>query len=103
VVRGPDLQVRRGGSSRWSAAGSNKSTLLREMILRIARMRARSVLGADRNPRGAQALRLRIGVMFQHGGCSVTDARERRPAAARHSAFRASIDEIAAWKIALAG
>src|SRR5512134_90233 len=111
VHAGLDLQVRRGEIfALVGGSGSGKSTLLREMIL-LHRADAGSiqVLGADLqslDEEGAQALRLRIGVMFQHGGLfGSLDVRENVGLPLReHSALpEASIDEIAAWKIALAG
>jgi len=111
VHAGLDLEVRRGEIfALIGGSGSGKSTLLREMIL-LHRPDAGSiaVLGADLQSLDAartQALRLRIGVMFQHGGLfGSLDVRENVGLPLReHSALpEASIDEIAAWKIALAG
>ena len=111
VHAGLDLEVRRGEIfALIGGSGSGKSTLLREMIL-LHRPDAGSieVLGADLHTLDAartQALRLRIGVMFQHGGLfGSLDVRENVGLPLReHSALpEASIDEIAAWKIALAG
>lgn len=111
VHAGLDLQVRRGEIlALVGGSGSGKSTLLREMIL-LHRPDAGSirVLGEDlqsldRNR--AQGLRLRIGVMFQHGGLfGSLDVRENVGLPLREHATlpEASIDRIAAWKIALAG
>ena len=111
VHAGLDLEVRRGEIfALIGGSGSGKSTLLREMIL-LHRPDAGSieVLGAALQSLDAartQALRLRIGVMFQHGGLfGSLDVRENVGLPLReHSALpEASIDEIAAWKIALAG
>lgn len=111
VHAGLDLEVRRGEIfALIGGSGSGKSTLLREMIL-LHRPDAGSieVLGADLqalDAARAQALRLRLGVMFQHGGLfGSLDVRENVGLPLReHSALpEASIDEIAAWKIALAG
>jgi phospholipid/cholesterol/gamma-HCH transport system ATP-binding protein len=111
VHDGIDLAVRRaeifaliGGS------GSGKSTLLREMIL-LQKPDSGSiqVLGVDLaniSDADALALRLRWGVMFQHGGLfgalTVTEniglpLREHRAQADRE------IDRIAAAKLAMAG
>lgn len=111
VHDGIDLEVRRaeifaliGGS------GSGKSTLLREMILlhkpdsgsiHVLDVDLANISAAD-----ALALRLRWGVMFQHGGLfgalTVTEniglpLREHRAQDARE------IDEIAASKLTMAG
>ena len=111
VHAGLDLEVRRGEIfALVGGSGSGKSTLLREMILLHAPDAGSiQVLGADLqslDEERAQALRLRIGVMFQHGGLfGSLDVRENVGLPLReHSALpEASIDEIAAWKIALAG
>ncbi len=106
-----DLAVRRseifaliGGS------GSGKSTLLREMIL-LHRPDAGTVkvLGADLNTLeddDALALRQRWGVMFQHGGLfgSLTVAENIGLPLREHTKLDdLLIDQIAAWKLALAG
>jgi phospholipid/cholesterol/gamma-HCH transport system ATP-binding protein len=106
-----DLEVRRaeifaliGGS------GSGKSTLLREMIL-LRRPDSGSirVLGADLenlSDEEARALRRRWGVMFQHGGLfgSLTVTENLGLPLREHSGLDdASIDEIAAWKLAMTG
>jgi len=106
-----DLEVRRaeifalvGGS------GSGKSTLLREMIL-LQRPDAGTirVLGTDLagiSEEDALALRLRWGVMFQHGGLfgSLTVLENVGLPLREHTAHEdARIDEMAAAKIALAG
>jgi phospholipid/cholesterol/gamma-HCH transport system ATP-binding protein len=105
------LEVRRaeifaviGGS------GSGKSTLLREMIL-LQRPNAGDikVLGvdlADITDEAALALRQRWGVMFQHGGLfgALTVLENVGLPLREHTALGdALIDEIATWKIAMAG
>ena len=111
VHSGVDLDVRRaeifaviGGS------GSGKSTLLREMIL-LQRPDSGSirVLGADLQGLGddeALALRQRWGVMFQHGGLfgSLTVHENVGLPLREHTGLEDPlIDEIATWKLALAG
>jgi phospholipid/cholesterol/gamma-HCH transport system ATP-binding protein len=111
VHAGLDLEVRRaevfaiiGGS------GSGKSTLLREMIL-LQRPDSGSirVLGADLGKLGAEetlALRQRWGVMFQHGGLfgSLTVSENVGLPLREHTELTdGSIDQIAAWKLAMAG
>jgi phospholipid/cholesterol/gamma-HCH transport system ATP-binding protein len=106
-----DLEVRRteifaivGGS------GSGKSTLLREMIL-LHRPDAGSIriLGADLatlDEDAARALRLRLGVMFQHGGLFASlDVLENvgLPLREHTGLDDGVIDEIAAWKIGMTG
>jgi phospholipid/cholesterol/gamma-HCH transport system ATP-binding protein len=106
-----DLAVRRaeifavvGGS------GSGKSTLLREMIL-LHRPDAGSirVLGVDLQAIGdgeALALRRRLGVMFQQGGLfgSLTVQENVGLPLREHTGLAAAtIDEIAAWKLAMTG
>ncbi len=106
-----NLEVRRaeifaliGGS------GSGKSTLLREMIL-LHRADAGSikVLGNDLNnlsEDAALALRKRWGVLFQHGGLfgSLTVMENIGLPLREHTDLDDSlIDEIAAWKLAMAG
>jgi phospholipid/cholesterol/gamma-HCH transport system ATP-binding protein len=106
-----DLEVRRdeifaliGGS------GSGKSTLLREMIL-LQRPDSGSirVLGIDLRKLGdpeALALRQRWGVMFQHGGLfgSLTVHENVGLPLREHTGLEDPlIDEIATWKLALAG
>ena len=105
------LQVRRaeifaviGGS------GSGKSTLLREMIL-LQRPNEGTirVLGVDLQNIGddeALALRQRWGVMFQHGGLfgSLTVLENVGLPLREHTGLGDQvIDEIAAWKLAMAG
>jgi phospholipid/cholesterol/gamma-HCH transport system ATP-binding protein len=111
VHEGIQLEVRRaeifalvGGS------GSGKSTLLREMIL-LQRPDTGTVrvLGADVQALDAateQALLKRIGVMFQHGGLfGSLNVRENIGLPLReHTQLNdALIDQIAAWKLTLAG
>ncbi len=106
-----DLEIRRaeifaliGGS------GSGKSTLLREMIL-LQRPDSGSirVLGVDLHEptdEAALALRQRWGVMFQHGGLfgSLTVKENVGLPLREHSRLDdALIDELADWKIAMAG
>jgi len=106
-----DLEVRRkeifavvGGS------GSGKSTLLREMIL-LQQPTSGSirVLGVDLqgiSDEDALALRQRWGVMFQHGGLfgSLTVLENVGLPLREHTQLGdALIDEIANWKLAMAG
>ncbi len=106
-----DLEVRRaeifaliGGS------GSGKSTLLREMIL-LHRPDAGviTVLGVDLSNVGDDdglALRRRWGVMFQHGGLfgSLTVLENVGLPLREHTDLADSlIDDIADWKISMAG
>lgn len=111
VHAGLDLDVRRseifaliGGS------GSGKSTLLREMIL-LQRPDSGSiqVLGADLTTLGEQdalALRQRWGVMFQHGGLfgALTVKENIGLPLREHTALDDPVvDQIAAWKLDIAG
>ena len=111
VHAGVNLEVRRaevfaviGGS------GSGKSTLLREMIL-LQRPSAGSIriLGTDLDQitdDAAQALRLRWGVMFQHGGLfgSLTVLENIGLPLREHTSLKdALINDIAAWKLAMSG
>jgi phospholipid/cholesterol/gamma-HCH transport system ATP-binding protein len=111
VHRGLDLEVRRGEIfAIIGGSGSGKSTLLREMIL-LHRPDAGSirVLGVDLQDLGddaANALRLRLGVMFQHGGLfgALTVSENIGLPLREHSGLTdALIDEIAAAKLAMAG
>jgi phospholipid/cholesterol/gamma-HCH transport system ATP-binding protein len=111
VHDGIDLEVRKaeifaliGGS------GSGKSTLLREMILlHQPDSGTVRVLGADLKAltdEQALALRQRWGVMFQHGGlfASLTVTENVGLPLREHTALPDSqVDEIAAWKIDIAG
>jgi len=106
-----DLEVRRkeifavvGGS------GSGKSTLLREMILlQQPTSGSLRVLGVDLqgiSDGDALALRQRWGVMFQHGGLfgSLTVLENVGLPLREHTQLGdALIDEIANWKLAMAG
>lgn len=105
------LQVRRGEIfALVGGSGSGKSTLLREMIL-LQRPDSGSihVLGVDLqalDAEQAQALRQRMGVMFQGGGLfgSLNVHENVGLPLHEHTALDATlIDEIAAWKIALTG
>jgi phospholipid/cholesterol/gamma-HCH transport system ATP-binding protein len=111
VHSGLDLEVRRseifaliGGS------GSGKSTLLREMVL-LQRPDSGTVkvFGADLQSLAEDdvtALRQRWGVMFQHGGLfgSLTVGENVGLPLREHTKLDAPlIDQIAAWKLALAG
>jgi phospholipid/cholesterol/gamma-HCH transport system ATP-binding protein len=111
VHDGIDLEVHRaeifaviGGS------GSGKSTLLREMIMLQRPNQGRvKVLGADLQTLDepeALALRRRWGVMFQHGGLfgALTVLENVALPLREHSALgERVINEIAAWKLAMAG
>ena len=106
-----NLEVRRaeifaliGGS------GSGKSTLLREMILlHRADTGSIKVLGNDLknlSDDDALALRKRWGVLFQHGGLfgSLTVMENIGLPLREHTDLTdALIDEVAAWKLAMAG
>ena len=111
VHNGVDLNVRRaeifaviGGS------GSGKSTLLREMILlqkptqgtvRVLGIPLENIAAAD-----ALALRQRWGVMFQHGGLfgALTVLENIGLPLREHTDLGDSlIDEIAHWKLSMAG
>jgi phospholipid/cholesterol/gamma-HCH transport system substrate-binding protein len=104
AVRRAEVFALIGGS------GSGKSTLLREMIL-LHRPDSGSirVLGADLqnlDRGGAEALRQRWGVLFQHGGLfgSLTVLENVGLPLREHTDLDdALIDEIAAWKIAMTG
>ena len=106
-----DLEVRCGEIfALIGGSGSGKSTLLREMIL-LQRPDSGSieVLGADLqslNDDQIIELRQRWGVMFQHGGLfGALTVRENVGLPLReHSQLADSlIDEIANWKLAMAG
>ncbi|MDD2845221.1 MAG: ATP-binding cassette domain-containing protein [Rhodoferax sp.] len=111
VHHGLNLQVRRaeifaiiGGS------GSGKSTLLREMILlHSPDAGSIQVLGVDLkglSPEAALDLRLRWGVLFQHGGLfgSLTVLENIGLPLREHTRLgNKLINEIAAWKLDMAG
>ncbi len=111
VHREIDLSVRRaeifaliGGS------GSGKSTLLREMILLHRPTSGKiKVLGNDLDALSeadASALRLRWGVMFQHGGLfGALNVRENvgLPLREHTKLSDALIDSLAEWKLTMAG
>jgi phospholipid/cholesterol/gamma-HCH transport system ATP-binding protein len=106
-----DLEVRRGEIfALVGGSGSGKSTLLREMIL-LHRPDSGTikVLGADiqsLDAEQARGLRQRLGVMFQHGGLfgSLTVSENVGLPLREHTGLSDTlIDEIAAWKLALAG
>jgi phospholipid/cholesterol/gamma-HCH transport system ATP-binding protein len=103
-VRRAEIFALIGGS------GSGKSTLLREMILlQQPDAGTVSVLGQalhEINDADALALRRRWGVMFQHGGLfgSLTVLENIGLPLREHTQLDdALIDEIAAWKLHLAG
>ena len=106
-----DLEVRRGEILGIAGgSGSGKSVLMREMIL-LQRPTSGSIhlFGHDTSTLTrlqAHALRLRWGVMFQHGGLfSAINVRENIGLPLReHSRLdRALIDRIAEWKLSLTG
>ena len=106
-----DLDVRRGEILAIAGgSGSGKSVLMREMIL-LQRPTSGSIhlFGHDiatLTVAQAHALRLRWGVMFQHGGLfSALDVRGNIGLPLReHSLLdRALIDRIAEWKLSLTG
>lgn len=106
-----DLEVRQGEVFAIAGgSGSGKSTLLREIIL-LQRPDAGSirVLGADIQALSVDEvrdLRRRWGVMFQHGGLfdSLTVRDNIGLPLREHTTLdHALIDEIAAWKLELAG
>ncbi|MBO9512680.1 MAG: ATP-binding cassette domain-containing protein [Variovorax sp.] len=106
-----DLEVRRGEILAIAGgSGSGKSVLMREMIL-LQRQTSGSIhlFGHDTatlDVRQAHALRLRWGVMFQHGGLfSALSVRENIGLPLReHSRLdRALIDRIAEWKLSQTG
>jgi phospholipid/cholesterol/gamma-HCH transport system ATP-binding protein len=111
VHQGVDLSVRRaeifaviGGS------GSGKSTLLREMILlqkpTQGTVRVLGVPLENISDEAALALRKRWGVMFQHGGLfgSLTVLENIGLPLREHTDLGDTlIDEIAHWKLSMAG
>jgi len=111
VHAGLDLQVGRGEIfALIGGSGSGKSTLLREMIL-LHHPDAGSIRVLDTDLGGideaaALALRLRWGVMFQHGGLfgSLTVLENIGLPLREHTRLNDRlIDEIAAWKLAMTG
>ncbi|WP_313953712.1 ATP-binding cassette domain-containing protein [Accumulibacter sp.] len=111
VHAGLDLEVRQGEIfAVIGGSGSGKSTLLREMIL-LHRPDAGSirVLGVDLrdiDDPAALALRLRWGVMFQHGGLfgSLTVMENvGLPLREHRHLDDAAVDALAAQKLALTG
>lgn len=111
VHSGLDLEVCQGEVfALVGGSGSGKSTLLREMILlQRPDSGAIRVLGADlAELRGDDALelRLRCGVMFQHGGLfgALTVTENLGLPLREHTRLNDSmIDEIVAWKLAMTG
>ena len=111
VHKSVDLDVRRGEVfALIGGSGSGKSTLLREMIL-LQRPNEGTikVLGVDLanlDDAGALALRQRWGVLFQQGGLfgslTVTE-NVGLPLREHTSLSNKLIDEIAAWKLDMAG
>lgn len=106
-----DLEVRRGEIFAIAGgSGSGKSVLMREMIL-LQRPSSGSIrlFGQDIaaiSAAEAHALRLRWGVMFQHGGLfSALNVRENIGLPLReHSRLdQGLIDHIAEWKLSLTG
>lgn len=106
-----NLQIKRGEIfAIIGGSGSGKSTLLREMIL-LHQPDSGSIriLGQDLqsiDEAAVRALRLRLGVMFQKGGLfGSLDVRENvgLPLREHTTLDDALIDEVSAWKIALAG
>jgi phospholipid/cholesterol/gamma-HCH transport system ATP-binding protein len=91
-------------------SGSGKSTLLREMIMLLQpHSGSIKVLGADLHDLSrpqALALRLRWGVMFQHGGLfgSLTVLENIGLPLREHTQLSEPlINELAAWKLDMAG
>ena len=106
-----NLEVRRGEVfAIIGGSGSGKSTLLRELIL-LQQPSAGSVhvLGEDLqglDAAQALALRQRWGVMFQHGGLfgSLTVLENVGLPLREHTTLdTALIDQLSAWKLAMAG
>ncbi len=111
VHSGLDLQVRRGEIfALIGGSGSGKSTLLREMILlhqpdsgtiRVLDVELKNISDDD-----ALALRQRWGVMFQHGGLfgALTIKENVGLPLREHTGLDdALIDQIADWKLSMAG
>jgi phospholipid/cholesterol/gamma-HCH transport system ATP-binding protein len=111
VHAGLDLDVRRGEIlALVGGSGSGKSTLLREIImLQKPESGAIKVLGVDQeniSDVDALALRQRWGVMFQSGGLfgSLTVRENVGLPLREHTQLAdALIDEIADWKLGMAG
>lgn len=111
VHAGLDLDVRRGEIfAVIGGSGSGKSTLLREMILLQKPSEGTiEVLGVpleDIDDGAALALRQRWGVLFQHGGLfgSLTVLENIGLPLREHSDLADPlIDEIAHWKLSMAG
>jgi len=111
VHAGLDLEVTRGEIfALIGGSGSGKSTLLREMILLhhpdagSIRVLGTNLVGIDEA--AALALRLRWGVMFQHGGLfgSLTVLENIGLPLREHTRLGDRlIDEIAGWKLAMTG
>jgi phospholipid/cholesterol/gamma-HCH transport system ATP-binding protein len=115
VHAGFDLEVRSDGIfALVGGSGSDKSTLLREMILlqrpdsgsiRVLGVDLQDIADSDRDSE-ALALRQRWGVMFQHGGLfgSLTVTENIGLPLREHTGLDDRlIDEIAAWKLAMTG
>ncbi|MFZ6769395.1 ABC transporter ATP-binding protein [Undibacterium sp. Di26W] len=106
-----DLDIRRGEIfAIVGGSGSGKSTLLREMILlHTPDSGSVSILGqelAGISDEDAAALRQRCGVMFQKGGLfgTLTVSENIGLPLREHSELdEDSINDIAAWKLALSG
>lgn len=111
VHAGLDLRIERGEIfALIGGSGSGKSTLLREMILLhrpdAGRLRVLGVELRNIDAASALALRLRWGVMFQHGGLfgSLTVLENIGLPLREHSDLDSrSIDQIAGWKLAMTG
>jgi phospholipid/cholesterol/gamma-HCH transport system ATP-binding protein len=111
VHQGVDLSVRRAEIfSVIGGSGSGKSTLLREMILlqkpTQGTVRVLGVPLENISDNDALALRQRWGVMFQHGGLfgSLTVLENIGLPLREHTDLgNTLIDEIAHWKLSMAG
>ncbi len=111
VHSGVNLEVRRAEvMALIGGSGSGKSTLLREMVL-LQRPSSGSVEVLGVALEGirvdqAQALRMRWGMMFQHGGLfgSLTVLQNVGLPLREHTQLPdALVDEIAHWKLSLSG